>query len=102
MAKATCCSSKRVSESDFERGTVVGARWPAGLSVCQSASDLLGFSYWHRHLPGFYRKRSSVGQKIPSERQLRAEKCVDVRGQRNLVRLVGDHGQATVTHITTG
>lgn len=75
------------------------ARWSERLSKCL-------LIYWDFHtgtsIAWVFTEIGAQKEKISSERQLRAEKCVDVRGQRNLVRLVGDHGQATVTHITTG
>lgn len=67
VAKRTCCSIRMGRKEDWsclERGTVVGARWSTSPSVCQSTYDLLGFSYWHKYLLGFYRKLPSEGENI--------------------------------------
>jgi len=83
---------KKRDLSDFERGMVVddGDRW-TGLSISKTA-DLLGFS---GTISRVYREWSEK-EKISSERQLCGRKClVDVRGQRRMVRLVGDDRKAT-------
>ncbi len=88
---------KKVDVSDFERGTVVGAR-RAGLSISKTA-DLLGFPC--TTISSVYREWSEK-EKISSERQLCGRRClVDVRGQRRMGRLVRDDRKATVTQITT-
>lgn len=62
--------------------------------------------YWDFHtgtsISWVFTENCPQKEKISSELQLCAEKCIDVRGQRELGRLFGDHGQATVTHLTTG
>ncbi len=83
---------KKDDLSDFERGMVVGAR-RAGLSISKTA-DLLGFS--HTTISRVYRERSEK-EKISSERQLYGQKCLDVRGQRRMGRLVRDDRKETLT-----
>ncbi len=59
--------------------------------------------YWDFHTQpslGFYREWSEK-EKISSERQLCGRKCLEVRGQRRMDRLVRDDRKATVTQITT-
>ncbi len=82
--------------SDFERGMVAGAR-RAALSISKTA-DLLGFS--RTTISRVYRERSEK-EKISSERQLCGWKCLVVRGQRRMSRLVRDYRKTTVTQITT-
>ncbi len=88
---------KKGDLSNFEHGMVVGAR-RAGLSISKTA-DVLRFS--STTISSVYREWSEK-EKISSERQLCARKCLlDVRGQRRMGRLVRDDRKATVTQITT-
>ncbi len=75
---------------------VVGVR-RTGLSISKTV-DLLGFS--HTTISRVYRECSEK-EKISRERQLCGRKCLDVRGQRRMDRLVRDDRKATVTQITT-
>ncbi len=88
---------KKGDLSNFEHGMVAGAR-RAGLSISKTA-DVLRFSC--TTISSVYREWSEK-EKISSERQLCARKCLlHVRGQRRMGRLVRDDRKATVTQITT-
>ncbi len=94
-------------QTEHQNGEERGFKWlwtwngcwcrRAGLSISQTA-DLLGFS--HTTISSVYRELSEK-EKISSERQLCWWKCLDVRGQRRMSRLVRDDRKATVTQITT-
>ncbi len=88
---------KKGDLSDFDRGIVAGAR-RANLSIFRKITDLLRFS--HTTISSVYREWSEK-EKISSERQLCGRKCLDVRGQRRMGRLVIDDRKTTVTKITT-
>ncbi len=100
---------RRLSEvqTEHQNGEERGFKWlwtwngcwcrRTGLSISQTA-DLLGFS--HTTISRIYRECSEK-EKLSREQQLCGRKCLDVRGQRRMDRLVRDDWEATVTQITT-
>ena len=82
--------------SDFDRGTIVGAR-QSGLSISETA-DLLGFS--HTAVSSVCREWCKK-LKTSSEQQFcRQKRLVNERGQRRRARLVRQGGDSNANNHT--
>lgn len=78
---------------------VVGGGWAAGLSVSQTAADLLEVFARVKPCLGF-RDIGAKKEKICCELQISRGKCLI--SPKTTGRLVGDHSTAKGTQLTTG
>lgn len=97
MFTSTVRMGKKCDLSDFDRGTIVGAR-RAGSSVSKTA-DLLWF--FHTTVSRVYSERLDK-EKTSSKRQFCGRKrLADERGHQRLARLVQANRKATLSPINT-